>query len=388
MNVTTEAIGAAQVVSGQAGTPGATGKGVTIAVLDSGISANHPDFASNNKSRVLTSVDFTGSSRQGDADGHGTGVAGVAAGNGAASNGYAGNYAGVAPEANLVDVRVLDENGIGRTSNVLAALNWVVQNRTRYNIGVVNMSLGSPVRESFHTDPLGKAVELTVRAGVVVVCSAGNMGRTEQIVGTNADGSPIYQLAYGAITSPANSPYVITVGATDTHGTARRSDDTVASFSSRGPTRFDHLAKPDLVAPGRRVVAPMSQEPNPHLATQYPDRVVQPTSNAAPNLYFNYSGTSFAAPVVSGTVALMLDANKSLTPLLVKAILLKSAQELTGFGSKHSSVFSQGAGLVNSAAAVQFANAVVPNADKLVAGDKVLRGNGNVSSLAADTNRR
>ncbi|MGH8527854.1 MAG: S8 family peptidase, partial [Gammaproteobacteria bacterium] len=327
LNLTNETTGASQIQSSPVGTPGFDGTGITVAVLDSGISANHPDFVRRNSSRVIASVDFTGSTRQGDADGHGTGVAGVVAGSGAASEGYAANYAGVAPGANLIDVRVLDENGVGRTSNVLAALNWVIENKQRYNIRVVNLSMGTPVRESFHTDPLCKAVEVAVRNGIVVVCSAGNLGRTDEIIGTNPDGSPIYRLAYGAISSPANSPYVITVGATDSHDTVRRSDDTVAAFSSKGPTRFDHFVKPDLVAPGRRIVAPMSQEPNPTLANQAPERVVQPTASTAQrNVYFNYSGTSFAAPVVAGTVALMLDANRSLTPLMVKALLTKSAQ--------------------------------------------------------------
>src|SRR5256885_931984 len=318
MNLTSDTTGASLAQAGQAGTPGVDGKGVGIAILDSGISANHPDFVKNNNSRVIASVDFIGSKRSGDADGHGTGVAGLAAGNGAASNGYSANYAGIAPGANLIDVRVLDEHGLGRTSNVLGALDWVIQNRQRYNIRVVNLSLSTPVRESFHTDPLCQAVEQAVRAGIVVVSSAGNLGRTDVILGYNKDGSPIYQMAYGAVGSPGNSPYVITVGATDSHNTVRRSDDTVASFSSKGPTQFDHLAKPDIVAPGRRVVAPLSQEPNPTLAIEYPERVVQPASgSAARNVYFNYSGTSFSAPVVAGPLALMLVGNKILTPTLL-----------------------------------------------------------------------
>ncbi|HEY7785877.1 MAG TPA: S8 family serine peptidase, partial [Pyrinomonadaceae bacterium] len=215
INLTNETTGASQVQAGTLLNTGFDGKNITVAVLDSGISASHPDFIRRNRSRVIASVDFSGSSRAGDADGHGTGVAGVVAGNGIASEGYAGNYAGVAPGANLVDVRILDENGIGRASSVLAAFNWVIENKQRYNIRVVNLSMGTPVRESFHTDPLCKAVESAVRAGIVVVASAGNMGRTEEILGYNADGSPIYQLAYGAISSPANSPYAITVGATD-----------------------------------------------------------------------------------------------------------------------------------------------------------------------------
>ena len=251
-NLTNDTTGATQVQEGFGSLPGFDGKGIGIAILDSGVSANHPDFIRNNNSRVVASVDFSGSTRAGDADGHGTGVAGVAAGSGAASTGYAANYAGVAPGADIIDVRVLDEHGMGRTSYVLSAIAWVMQNRQRYNIRVINLSMSTPVRESFHSDPLCKAVEMAVRAGIVVISSAGNLGRTEQILGYNADGSPIYQMVYGAVGSPSNSPYAITVGATDSHETIRRSDDTVATFSSKGPTRFDHLAKPDLVAPGRR----------------------------------------------------------------------------------------------------------------------------------------
>ncbi|HYJ46036.1 MAG TPA: S8 family peptidase, partial [Pyrinomonadaceae bacterium] len=383
-NLTNDTTGATEVQAGLQGMPGFTGRGVTIAVLDSGISANHPDFMEKNGSRVIAAADFTGSARTGDADGHGTGVASVAAGNGAASTGYGANYAGVAPAANLVDVRVLDENGAGRTSNVLAAINWVIENSARLKIRVINMSLGSPVRESFHLDPVCKAVEQANRAGLVVVASAGNQGRTEEIVGYNVDGSPVYQLAYGGINNPANSPYVITVGATDSQGTARRSDDTVAAFSSKGPTRFDHQAKPDLVAPGRKIVAAMSQEPNPTTPTEFPARIVQPVSpDATHNAYFNYSGTSFAAPVVSGTVALMLEANPSLTPLLVKSVLVRTAQRLphASSGTKAETLFSQGAGLVNVVGAVEFARAIVPNADHLKAGDKIFKPNVTLSSL-------
>src|SRR5215213_3444337 len=182
-NFTTETTGASLVQAGAAGAPGLSGKGITIAVLDSGISAKHPDFNQNGKSRILTAVDFTGSARTGDSFGHGTGVASVAAGNGAASTGYAGNYAGIAPGANLVDVRVLDEKGAARTSTVLAAINWVITNSARYQIRIINMSLGTPVRESYKQDPLCQAVERAVRAGIVVVASAGNYGHTDRVVG-------------------------------------------------------------------------------------------------------------------------------------------------------------------------------------------------------------
>src|SRR5260370_549354 len=168
----------------------------------------------------------------------------------------------------------------------------------------------------------------------------------------------------------------------DMNGMAKCSDDSLASFSSKGPTAFDHLAKPDIIAPGRRVIAPMSQEWNAALPIQFPEKVVQPISpNGVSNAYFTYSGTSFAAPIVAGTVALMLQANKSLTPLLVKAILSQSAQPLSGFSNKTQSVLSEGAGLVNAAAAVEMSRAVVPNASKLKAGDRIFSGATTLSSL-------
>ncbi len=276
MAVTRETTGAALAQAGLPNAPGVTGKGVGIAIVDSGISTSHPDFQSRNgKSRVAASVDFTGGgtavSKKGillgdsilfgdgillgdgqDPEGHGTGVAGVAAGNGAASNGYGASFVGIAPEASLIDLKVLDAQGVGTTSSVLGAINWAILNQKRFNIRVINLSLGAPVRESYHTDPLCKAVERAVLSGIVVVAAAGNEGRTEEIVGYKPNGDPIYRPAFGAIHSPGNSPYAITVGASDTNGTAGPSDDGMAQFSSKGPTAFDHLSKPELVVPTPR----------------------------------------------------------------------------------------------------------------------------------------
>ncbi len=383
LDVTRETTGAALVQSGLPRTQGFTGKGVGIAIIDSGISASHPDFQKNgNKSRIVAAVNFTGGSN-GDKEGHGTGVASVAAGNGSASRGYAGNFIGIAPDASLIDLKALDANGAGTTSSVLNAVNWAIANQKRFGIRVVNMSLGATPRESYHTDPLCQAVERAVRSGLVVVASAGNVGHTTDIIGHKPNGDPIYRPLYGSINSPGNSPYAITVGASDSQGTGKRSDDTMAQFSSKGPTRIDMLAKPDLVAPGRGVVAAMSQE-MPNTAGQRPDWVIVPKgANALHNAYFKYYGTSFSAPVVSGTIALMLEANKSLTPSLVKASLLRTANALSStlFANKVQNVLQQGAGQVNAAAAVEMALAIVPNADKLKAKNRIFGANTKLSSL-------
>src|SRR5262249_7341002 len=153
-------------------------------------------------------------------------------------------YRGVAPGASLVNLRVLDDAGEGTASSVIEAIDWAIDHRGTYNIRVINLSLGGPVLQPYRDDPVCEAVERAVRAGILVVAAAGNHGQT-------ADGRTIY----GGVTSPANSPYALAVGALDTNGTADRSDDTLAAFSSHGPTAFDLIIKPDLVAPGRRITS-------------------------------------------------------------------------------------------------------------------------------------
>ena len=213
----------------------------------------HPDL----QPRVAARLDFTGEGVD-DGYGHGTHVAGMVAGNGRSSG---GQHAGVAPGANIVSLKVLDQHGVGRTSDVIAAIEWVLQHGRLYGVRVINLSIGHPVVESYRSDPLNLAVQKAVRRGFVVVTSAGNSGRTD-------DGS----VQYGSILSPANDPSVITVGAVDTNGTAFRSDDVVADFSSRGPTLFDGFVKPDVVAPGRRITS--TAAPFSYLATTFPERLV------------------------------------------------------------------------------------------------------------------
>jgi serine protease AprX len=243
-----------------------------------------------------------------DPNGHGTHVAGILVGNG--SHSPEGRLAGIAPQANLVSVRVLDDVGSGTTSGVLAGLQWILAHKDEYGIRVVNVSLGHPVYEPLEVDPLVQAVDALWDSGVVVVCSAGNAGR---------DG-------YVTITSPCNSRKVITVGATNDHQTPEITDDTITTYTSRGPTALDLVAKPDLVAPGNRIVS--ARAAGSYLDSLFPDRRVAADPNQ-PDVaeYFEMSGTSMSAPIVAGTAALMLEQDPSLNPGTVKARLMMSARK-------------------------------------------------------------
>ena len=157
------------------------------------------------------------------------------------TNLYAG---GIAPDANIINVRVLGPDGTGSTSDVIAGMEWAIANRARYNIRVINLSLGHPVTEPSVTDPLCEEVEKATSLGIVVVAAAGNSGKT-------ATG----QTVLGSIASPGNSPFALTVGALNTWQTPGRSDDSVTTYSSRGPTRYELAVKPDVVAPGNKIVS-------------------------------------------------------------------------------------------------------------------------------------
>ena len=218
---------------------GYDGNGITVAVIDSGITPWHDDLADPDAAgaqRVARFVDFVNGAEQAYDDyGHGTHVAGIIAGNGADSNGA---ITGIAPAARLAVLKVLDAAGRGRISNLIAALDYVVAHRDELNIRLVNLSVGAGVYESFHSDLLTLAAKRVVEHGVVVVAAAGNLGRT-------ADGLT----QHGAITAPGNAPWVITVGASSHNGTANRADDTIAAFSSRGPTAVDHRQSPTSSRP-------------------------------------------------------------------------------------------------------------------------------------------
>jgi serine protease AprX len=321
---------------------GYTGAGIGVAVIDSGITTWHDDLKNTTSKvypygnqRVTKFVDFVnGRTLPYDDNGHGSHVAGTILGNGSDSN---GDKAGIAPRAALISLKVLDANGGGTISNIISALNWVVVNAATYNIRVVNMSVGAGIYESYWTDPLTLAAKAVTDRGITIVAAAGNLGK-------NAAGLQ----QYGGITAPGNAPWVLTVGASSTMGTLTRTDDTMASFSSAGPTYLDFAAKPDLVAPGTGTVS-LAVPGSTFYATKalY---LLDGLLGLGSKPYLALSGTSMAAPVVTGTVALMLQANPSLTPNLIKAILQYTAQVYPGY-----SPLRQGAGFLNTLGAVRLA---------------------------------
>ncbi len=347
---------------------GLDGSGIGVAVIDSGI-IDVPDLHTSDY-RVVYSQSFVAGSSAPDSAtdqyGHGTHVAGIIAGNGSKSTGgnYTYTFKGIAPSVNLVNLRVLDQNGGGTDSQVIAAIQTAIQLQSTYNIRVINLSVGRPVFESYTLDPLCQAVEQAWKAGIVVVLAAGNEGRNNT-AGTNG---------YGTITAPGNDPYVITVGAMNTKGTPSRDDDVIASYSSKGPTLYDYIVKPDLVAPGNRIISLYTAALT--LNQLYPTNEIPYSlywedGNSDPSdSYFALSGTSMAAPMVSGTVALMLEQNPALTPDQVKARLMKTAyKNLVPYSTttdsttgetfnEQADIFTVGAGYLDIQAALTSADLV------------------------------
>ena len=298
---------------------GASGRGVGVAVIDSGV-ADHPDLAG----RIVARVDLTGEASTGDPGGHGTHVAGLIAGNGAASNGA---FTGVAPQANIVSVRVIDATGHAKLSTIFSGMQWVLAHKATYNIRVVNLSFSATVRSTYAEDLLAAAAEMLNFAGLVTVVAAGNAGA-----------------GASTITTPGSDPFVITVGADDDAGTAALTDDRVPAWSSRGPTAYDGIAKPDVIAPGRRMVS--LRAPGSTLDNMLPiRRVTAPGASVAS--YFMLSGTSMAASIVAGIAALYVERNPGARPRFVKQQLMATAHALPGVPATE-----QGAGVVDALAAL------------------------------------
>ena len=345
---------------------GITGAGVTVAVVDSGLWSQHgPDqnAPGEGASRILAQYDVLTAGTQpaqllgtagslaaanstniNDGYGHGTHVTSIIASSGVATT---GNFQGVAPGVNLVSVRVLDANGVGTYSQVIAGIQWVIAQKARYNIRVLNLSLSAPPHSFYWQDPLNQAVMAAWQAGIVVVAAAGNFGPAPMTIGV-----------------PGNVPYVITVGAvTDNYHPNQPSQYKLASFSSAGPT-FEGFVKPEVVAMGGHILAYAPN--NGTLAEEFPQWVTLPYDD------FTMSGTSMAAAVTSGVVALMLEVSPSLSPDDVKCRLMSGAHPaVNADGTLAYTVFQQGAGLVNAHDAVYGSARACANQGLNVASDLV-----------------
>lgn len=277
---------------------GYDGQGITVAVIDTGV-ATHEDLTIP-INRIIGFKDFVNNKDiPYDDNGHGSHIAGIIAGNGFSSD---GRYRGIAPGSNILGIKALDENGGGNTSDIIAALSYAVETKDKYNTKIINLSLGTSAKGTCYRDPLCKAVEMAVKSGITVVTAAGNSGPKDR-----------------TIMSPGISDKVITVGAVDNKRTIDISDDEIAPFSSRGPT-LDGLMKPDIVAPGVNIWA---------------------ISNLNLDGYSSLSGTSMATPMVSGSIALLLNKYGNLSPLQIKEKLISSCVDLNDLEK------NQGAGMLN-----------------------------------------
>ncbi|MFO7153574.1 MAG: S8 family peptidase [Caldicoprobacter oshimai] len=304
LNIATQEVGARDV-----NLKGYTGKGIGIAILDTGVYP-HPDLI-RPKNRIIAFKDFVNDKKDPyDDNGHGTFVAGVAAGNGYSSG---GKYAGVAPEANVIAVKVMNRDGEGSASKIVAGMQWVADHWKEYNIRVVCLSLGSKPSGAIRNDPLVVAVNQLWKQGIFVTAAAGNSGPKK-----------------GTITTPGISPSIVTVGAVDDKRTVDISDDVVAEFSSRGPAH-GNIPKPDVVAPGVNVVSLNTDR----------DYTGGPKLYSLEKAYTTMSGTSVAAPIVAGIAALIFEAHPEYTPDEVKALIMKYARSID------KNIYAQGRGLVN-----------------------------------------
>lgn len=302
-------VAAQEVGASIANDTGYLGRGIGIAILDTGIFP-HQDFT-RPRNRIIAFRDFVNNKQSPyDDNGHGTFVAGVAAGNGYLSN---GKYKGVAPEAYLIGVKVMDKDGSGNSSDIIAGMQWVVDNQKEYNVRIMSLSLGAKPSNS-RFDPLAAAVEAVWKKGIVVIAAAGNSGPKQNTIAT-----------------PGISPMILTVGAVDDMRTPKYEDDVVANFSSRGPANGKQV-KPDLVAPGVNITATKTDK-------NYTGGLRSQTMEEP---YTQMSGTSVATPVVSGAAALLLSKNPNMTPSELKESLMKNTFNMSGVNK-----YAQGSGILD-----------------------------------------
>jgi len=292
-----------------------TGKGIGVAVLDTGV-YDHPDLSG----RISAFKDFIKNALSPyDDNGHGTHVAGDIAASGQSSD---SKFQGPAKDCNIIGVKVLDKMGSGSLSTVIQGIQWCIDNKDKYNIRVINLSLGSDATESYKNDPVCQAVELAWQSGIIVCAAAGNSGPGSK-----------------TINSPGIDPTIITVGALDDKNTETLEDDSVAEFSSRGPT-IDNITKPDIIAPGANIVSLRSPR-------SFLDKTLKNTRYD--NLHTTLSGTSMATPICAGVIAQILEADSSLTPDEVKLRLISTATKLPNIDE-----YAQGAGLINGELALDY----------------------------------
>jgi serine protease AprX len=287
---------------------GIYGEGVTIAILDTGI-AKLEDFTSP-YNRIIAFHDLVNKKKEPyDDNGHGTHVAGIVAGNGAKSKGL---YSGIAPRANIIVIKILDKLGNGNTSDAIAGIQWLIDNKDTYNIRIANLSIGTTSTDE--TDPLVRACEAAWDRGIIITIAAGNNGPKRN-----------------SITSPGISRKVITVGSSDDSNDLKSQGKLVKNFSGRGPTP-DCIIKPDIVAPGTNIIS---------CAVPDIDHIVGSISKKISKYYLQMSGTSMSTPIVTGAIALLLEKIPTLTPNQVKLILKDSTDDLK-YPQNH-----QGWGLIN-----------------------------------------
>lgn len=304
LNIATQEIGAR--IANQTGY---TGKNIGIAVLDTGVYP-HPDLI-RPKNRIIAFKDFiNGKEGSYDDNGHGTFVAGVAAGNGYSSG---GRYSGVAPHANIVGVKVMNGDGEGSASKIVAGMQWIADHKEEFNIRVMSLSLGSQPSGTLKNDPLVVAVNEMWKRGIFVVAAAGNSGPKR-----------------GTITTPGVSPNIVTVGAVDDKRTVDIHDDVIADFSSRGPAR-GRVSKPDVVAPGVNLTS-LNTDRNYFAGSRL---------YSLEKAYTTMSGTSVATPLVAGIAALIIEKYPNYSPEQIKTSLMKYARDIDG------NQYDQGSGLVD-----------------------------------------
>jgi serine protease AprX len=345
---------------------GITGRGVTIAFLDTGWWSQHATQTNAaGQNVVLQGYDAIGNTvgvgAPDDHYGHGTHILSIATNSAIAQD---GTYIGIAPDAARVVVRAFDRNGAGTYANTIRGIDWILKNAAMYHIRVVNMSFGATPQSFYWDDPLARAVMKLWQAGIVVVTSAGNEGPAAQ-----------------TIEVPGNVPYVITVGAmTDNYTPTNPAADRLASFSSTGPT-YEGFVKPEIVAPGGHVIAVLQGSST--IAKAHSSFLG--TNGYLGSSYFYMSGTSMSAAVVSGVVALMLQAQPYLSPDQVKCKLMSSAQPVNGSGNLAYSVFQQGAGQIDAYNAVFNQNTSCANAGLDITADLAgTRHFGGPANLGAD----